>query len=556
MTDRGESAPRRLSRLEGGTPEPPFDRRVELGGGHTAGHRGARCSPAARSRAGDRSRERSMMRAAGHPVPNRGLHIRGSPPSGRGIPIGALGPGPPRIHDGGAGAVGYRRIDIRGSRDQSIRDRTPGDGPSPLEARVKLVCFDTATDVLACALWHDGECVEHHELAPRGHADRVLSAVDRVLAEAGVARCEARRDRIRSRPRFLHRTPDRGRGRAGPCVRPRPSRGSRFHPRAIAQGALRENGSRRVLVVLDARLGEVYAGRGTGGCGNHAPGPRRKAVPSGRAGGRAGRRWRWVGCGPGWAVCTDALRDGLDTRLERLETDRLPRARDLAALAHRAWEEGLAVPAEGALPVYLRSRVASRPQTGGRLVIRPLELAIGLRHLWAKRRVRFISFISLISVLGIALGVAALITVLSVMNGFERELRGRILGMASHATIARLKGPIPDWRETADLAPRPFVGACRGALRRRTGDAHRGRGGARRPRPGCRARRRAPGVGDLELHGLGGAGRARGRSLPYRGRLDPRDPAPPRPRKPGHRYSPRGKRESRRGWCRAIDASW
>ncbi|MCY4452145.1 MAG: lipoprotein-releasing ABC transporter permease subunit [Immundisolibacterales bacterium] len=85
-------------------------------------------------------------------------------------------------------------------------------------------------------------------------------------------------------------------------------------------------------------------------------------------------------------------------------------------------------------------------------MIRPLELAIGLRHLWAKRRVRFISFISLISVLGIALGVAALITVLSVMNGFEKELRGRILGMASHATIARLKGPIPNWRETADLA--------------------------------------------------------------------------------------------------------
>ena len=85
-------------------------------------------------------------------------------------------------------------------------------------------------------------------------------------------------------------------------------------------------------------------------------------------------------------------------------------------------------------------------------MIRPLELAIGLRHLWAKRRVRFISFISLISVLGIALGVAALITVLSVMNGFERELRGRILGMASHATIARLQGPIPNWRETADMA--------------------------------------------------------------------------------------------------------
>ena len=85
-------------------------------------------------------------------------------------------------------------------------------------------------------------------------------------------------------------------------------------------------------------------------------------------------------------------------------------------------------------------------------MIRPLELAIGLRYLRARRRVRFVSFISLVSVLGIALGVAALITVLSVMNGFERELRGRILGMASHATIAGFHGPLPDWREAADRA--------------------------------------------------------------------------------------------------------
>ncbi|HED19634.1 MAG TPA: lipoprotein-releasing system transmembrane subunit LolC, partial [Gammaproteobacteria bacterium] len=64
-------------------------------------------------------------------------------------------------------------------------------------------------------------------------------------------------------------------------------------------------------------------------------------------------------------------------------------------------------------------------------MFRPLALYIGLRYTGAKRRNHFISFISLISIVGIGLGVAALITVLSVMNGFEQELRTRILGMAS-----------------------------------------------------------------------------------------------------------------------------
>jgi len=76
----------------------------------------------------------------------------------------------------------------------------------------------------------------------------------------------------------------------------------------------------------------------------------------------------------------------------------------------------------------------------------PLELFIGLRYTRAKRRNHFISFISLISMLGIALGVMALIVVLSVMNGFEKELRGRILGMVSHVTVSSLDESLKDWR--------------------------------------------------------------------------------------------------------------
>jgi len=111
----------------------------------------------------------------------------------------------------------------------------------------------------------------------------------------------------------------------------------------------------------------------------------------------------------------------------------------------------------------------------------PYELFIGLRYTRAKRRNHFISFISLTSMLGIALGVAALITVLSVMNGFQEELRTRILGVASHVQISGPGDLLPDWQSVAALAasdPRvlaaaPYVnvqgmltfdGAVRGAV--------------------------------------------------------------------------------------------
>ena len=84
----------------------------------------------------------------------------------------------------------------------------------------------------------------------------------------------------------------------------------------------------------------------------------------------------------------------------------------------------------------------------------PLPLAIGLRYLRAKRRNHFISFISGFSVFGIALGVWLLIVVISVMNGFEQELRERILGMASHATITAVDGPLTDWPQVMAQAKR------------------------------------------------------------------------------------------------------
>ncbi|BAK77852.1 lipoprotein releasing system, transmembrane protein, LolC/E family [Pseudogulbenkiania sp. NH8B] len=97
----------------------------------------------------------------------------------------------------------------------------------------------------------------------------------------------------------------------------------------------------------------------------------------------------------------------------------------------------------------------------------PFEALIGFRYLRAKRRNGFISFISLVSVLGIALGVAALIIVLSVMNGFQKEIRGRILGVASHVEVSTYQGKLSDWPSVAGLAAKephviaaaPFVNA-------------------------------------------------------------------------------------------------
>jgi len=90
-------------------------------------------------------------------------------------------------------------------------------------------------------------------------------------------------------------------------------------------------------------------------------------------------------------------------------------------------------------------------------MFKPIPVAIGLRYLRAKRRNGFISFISMASILGIAIGVAALITTLAVMSGFQREIRDRMLQMAAHATISADGEAMDNWRQAvaeADRDPR------------------------------------------------------------------------------------------------------
>ena len=90
----------------------------------------------------------------------------------------------------------------------------------------------------------------------------------------------------------------------------------------------------------------------------------------------------------------------------------------------------------------------------------PYEWLIGTRYLRSTHRSGFVSFVALMSVIGMMLGVAVLFVVLSVLNGFEHELRSRMLTVTSHATITGVEGEISDWRRAqADAQREPGVKA-------------------------------------------------------------------------------------------------
>ena len=80
-------------------------------------------------------------------------------------------------------------------------------------------------------------------------------------------------------------------------------------------------------------------------------------------------------------------------------------------------------------------------------MFQPVPVFVGLRYSLAREHSFFVSFITWVSLFGVALGVAALITVLSVMNGLETELRTRLLSLTAHASLNAAGAPITDWRE-------------------------------------------------------------------------------------------------------------
>lgn len=223
--------------------------------------------------------------------------------------------------------------------------------------RVKILAVDTSTEACSAALLSDGEVTERFQLAPREHAALILPMVESLLAEAGLAL--GRLDAL-----AFGRGPGAFTGvRIGTGVVQGLAFGAELPVvpvsslAAIAQGTWRELGAERVLAAIDARIQEVYWGtyrRGDSGVMELSgqelvcrPGE----VPVPADGG-------WFGAGTGWGAYGDELRARVGAALDRCEAERFPHAADIAVLAVEGLRRGLAVPAEQALPVYLRDEVA------------------------------------------------------------------------------------------------------------------------------------------------------------------------------------------------------
>ena len=229
---------------------------------------------------------------------------------------------------------------------------------------MRLLALDTASAACTVALVLGPVTHERHAIAPRRHAELVLPMIDELLAEAGIAL--AGLDAI-----AFGRGPGSFTGVRIACgVVQGLALGAALPVApvstlaALAEGARRERGERRILAGFDARMGEVYWGAfvardGIVSAAGEEVVCRPEDVPIPREAGH------WVGVGDAWAVYGDALARRLGRRLSGVDPARFPAARDVAALGAALLTSGGGRSVEAALPRYLRDRVTRPAGSGG-----------------------------------------------------------------------------------------------------------------------------------------------------------------------------------------------
>lgn len=218
-----------------------------------------------------------------------------------------------------------------------------------------LLAIDTATEACSVALLHDGKVYSRYEMIPRLHAQQVLPMVQQVLDEAGI-----------KLPVIDAIAFGRGPGAfTGLRIAVGVVQGLAFaldkpvlpvsSLAAIARRAWREQGAEQVAVAIDARMDEVYWGCYAMQDGQMEPqgieqvcAPEQVALPRTAAG-------DWLAAGTGW----QAYAGRINVAVSGQASESLPHAEDVLQLALHDWQQGRAVSAEQALPVYLRDQVAT-----------------------------------------------------------------------------------------------------------------------------------------------------------------------------------------------------
>ncbi|HEX9708313.1 MAG TPA: tRNA (adenosine(37)-N6)-threonylcarbamoyltransferase complex dimerization subunit type 1 TsaB [Steroidobacteraceae bacterium] len=222
---------------------------------------------------------------------------------------------------------------------------------------MKLLALDAATEACSAALLQDGELSERYEVIGRGHAGRLLPMADELLKEARISTADL--DAI-----AFGRGPGGFTGlRIAAGIAQGLAAGSRrrvlpvSNLAAVAAGAARSNGVSRVLVCMDARMGQVYWAAFD--CSGRQPvteteerlsNPADVTPPGGKS---------WFGAGHGFANYPE-LGARLASQLNGVDAAILPRASEIARIAACDLAEGKAVDATRALPVYLRNDVVHR----------------------------------------------------------------------------------------------------------------------------------------------------------------------------------------------------
>ncbi|MGV6859411.1 MAG: tRNA (adenosine(37)-N6)-threonylcarbamoyltransferase complex dimerization subunit type 1 TsaB [bacterium] len=222
---------------------------------------------------------------------------------------------------------------------------------------MNILAIDTSSEATSVAVKTPDGVFDIHRLTPRKHTDVLLPMVDEVLAEAGVERSA-----------LTHVAFGRGPGSfTGVRIAVSVAQGIAYSLdagiipvstlAALAQEELEASSATRVLSVIDARMNEVYAAsyvRGESGIAC-LEGVERVCVPEQI---KAPVNEPYVGVGSGWAVWGQSLAKSVGRGPERIETERLPRAKSMLTLARQSLKGETGYPLEDALPVYLRDKVA------------------------------------------------------------------------------------------------------------------------------------------------------------------------------------------------------